>query len=180
MLTLFTFILSRSNTRCFARDSGKSDVAVWGGVFERENMLTALKRVESGRDRWDGSERLVGLPESALAGSAGGSRKWEVSAKPREASRNTEARRRGEAVGHTHSARPARPASHSAGVDADVRASVLSAQLWVSTRTECAPGREAIPGVHPRRLRLGGGYRLGKVLRPGQPRHADGAQIIFI
>ena len=28
------------------RDNGKSDVAVWEAVFERENMLTALKRVE--------------------------------------------------------------------------------------------------------------------------------------
>jgi RNA-directed DNA polymerase len=29
-----------------ARDMGKSDVAVWEAVIERENMLTALKRVE--------------------------------------------------------------------------------------------------------------------------------------
>jgi group II intron reverse transcriptase/maturase len=28
------------------RDNGKSDVAVWEAVFERKNMLTALKRVE--------------------------------------------------------------------------------------------------------------------------------------
>jgi len=32
-----------------ARDSGKSDVAVWEAVFESENMLTALKRVESNK-----------------------------------------------------------------------------------------------------------------------------------
>jgi group II intron reverse transcriptase/maturase len=32
-----------------ARGSGKSDVAVWEAVFARENMQTALKRVESNR-----------------------------------------------------------------------------------------------------------------------------------
>ena len=31
------------------RDNGKSDVAVWEAVFERQNMLTALKRVESNK-----------------------------------------------------------------------------------------------------------------------------------
>jgi group II intron reverse transcriptase/maturase len=32
-----------------ARDNGKSDVAVWEAVFERQNMQTALKRVESNK-----------------------------------------------------------------------------------------------------------------------------------
>jgi RNA-directed DNA polymerase len=32
-----------------ARDNGKSDVGMWEAVFERENMQTALKRVESNR-----------------------------------------------------------------------------------------------------------------------------------
>lgn len=32
-----------------ARDNGKSDVGVWEAVFERENMQTALKRVESNK-----------------------------------------------------------------------------------------------------------------------------------
>ena len=32
-----------------ARDNGKSDVAVWEAVFARENMQTALKRVESNK-----------------------------------------------------------------------------------------------------------------------------------
>src|SRR5512139_3548316 len=32
-----------------ARDEGKSDVGVWKAIFERENMQTALKRVESNK-----------------------------------------------------------------------------------------------------------------------------------
>ena len=32
-----------------ARDSGKSDVGVWEAVFSRENLLSALKRVESNK-----------------------------------------------------------------------------------------------------------------------------------
>ena len=31
------------------RDIGKSDVAVWEAVMERENLRTALKRVESNK-----------------------------------------------------------------------------------------------------------------------------------
>ena len=69
-----------------ARDNGKSDVKTWEAVFARENMQTALKRVESkqrsGRDRRHESVGLARLPESALVGNASSSRKWEVSAKP--------------------------------------------------------------------------------------------------
>jgi group II intron reverse transcriptase/maturase len=39
--------MERSAEASPARDSGKSDVSVWEAVFERENMQTALKRVES-------------------------------------------------------------------------------------------------------------------------------------
>ncbi len=41
--------LGRSVEPSPARDSGKSDVAVWEAVFARENMQTALKRVESNK-----------------------------------------------------------------------------------------------------------------------------------
>jgi hypothetical protein len=48
--------LEQSAEASAARDSGKSDVAVWEAVFERENMLTALKRVErnKGAGGWMG------------------------------------------------------------------------------------------------------------------------------
>jgi RNA-directed DNA polymerase len=41
--------LERSVEPSPVRDNGKSDVEVWEAVFERENMQTALKRVESNR-----------------------------------------------------------------------------------------------------------------------------------
>jgi RNA-directed DNA polymerase len=54
-----------------ARDNGKSDVGVWEAVFERENMQTALKRVESnkgaaGIDRMEVSELRSYLKEHWL------------------------------------------------------------------------------------------------------------------
>jgi len=47
-----------------ARDSGKSDVAVWEAVFARENMLTALKRVESNK----GAAGIDGMEVKDLSG----------------------------------------------------------------------------------------------------------------
>ena len=41
--------------------------------------------------------------------------------------------------------------------------------------TECASGGTPSARVRRRRPALGGGHGLGEVLRPGQPRHADGA-----
>jgi len=47
-----------------ARDSGKSDVAVWEAVFERENMRTAQKRVESNK----GTAGVDGMEVKDLSG----------------------------------------------------------------------------------------------------------------
>jgi len=47
-----------------ARDNGKSDVAVWEAVFERGNMLTALKRVESNK----GAAGMDGMEVKDLSG----------------------------------------------------------------------------------------------------------------
>jgi len=47
-----------------ARDSGKSDVAVWEAVFERKNMLTALKRVERNK----GAAGVDGMEVKDLSG----------------------------------------------------------------------------------------------------------------
>ncbi len=47
-----------------ARDSGKSDVAVWEAVFARENMQTALKRVESNK----GAAGMDGMEVKELRG----------------------------------------------------------------------------------------------------------------
>ena len=46
------------------RDSGKSDVAVWEAVFEKENLRTALKRVESNR----GVAGIDGMEVKELSG----------------------------------------------------------------------------------------------------------------
>jgi len=47
-----------------ARDEGKSDVGVWEAIFERENMQTALKRVESNK----GAAGMDGMEVSELRG----------------------------------------------------------------------------------------------------------------
>src|SRR5271157_6609960 len=57
------YTLARSMT-FLARDSGKSDVAVWEAVFERENLRTALKRVESNK----GAAGIDGMEVKDLSG----------------------------------------------------------------------------------------------------------------
>jgi RNA-directed DNA polymerase len=47
-----------------ARDEGKSDVGVWEAIFARENMQTALKRVESNQ----GAAGVDGMEVSELCG----------------------------------------------------------------------------------------------------------------
>jgi group II intron reverse transcriptase/maturase len=47
-----------------AQDIGKSDVAVWKAVFERENLRTALKRVESNK----GAAGIDGMEVKDLSG----------------------------------------------------------------------------------------------------------------
>jgi len=47
-----------------ARDNGKSDVGTWEAVFERENMQTALKRVESNK----GAAGVDGMKVEDLGG----------------------------------------------------------------------------------------------------------------
>jgi RNA-directed DNA polymerase len=47
-----------------ARDNGKSDVKTWEAVFARENMQTALKRVESNK----GAAGIDGMKVSDLRG----------------------------------------------------------------------------------------------------------------
>lgn len=47
-----------------ARDNGKSDVGTWEAVFARENMLTALKRVESNK----GAAGIDGMKVTDLRG----------------------------------------------------------------------------------------------------------------
>ena len=46
------------------RDIGKSDVAVWEAVFEKENLRTALKRVESNK----GAAGIDGMEVKDLSG----------------------------------------------------------------------------------------------------------------
>ena len=56
--------LEQSAEPFLARDSGKSDVAVWEAVFERENLRTALKRVESNK----GAAGVDGMEVKDLSG----------------------------------------------------------------------------------------------------------------
>jgi len=56
--------LERSVEASPARDSGKSDVGTWEAVFERANMQTALKRVESNK----GAAGVDGMEVKELRG----------------------------------------------------------------------------------------------------------------
>jgi len=56
--------LERSVEPSPARNNGKSDVGTWEAVFERENMQTALKRVESNR----GAAGIDGMEVKDLRG----------------------------------------------------------------------------------------------------------------
>ena len=56
--------LAQSAEPFLARDNGKSDAGVWEAVFERENMQTALKRVESNR----GAAGIDGMEVQDLRG----------------------------------------------------------------------------------------------------------------
>src|SRR5713226_10284950 len=71
-------------------------------------------------------------------------------------------------------ARPANPTSDTAGAAAALRPQLLAAQLWLPTgarRARRGFGRAALCAG---RTPLGSGCGPGEVLRPGQPRRADG------
>ena len=159
-----------------ARDNEKSDAGdglspskpTWEAIFERGNMLTALKRVESnkgaaGIDRM-GVKELRGhlkahwleVREALESGKYRPSpvRQVEIP-KPDGGVRQlgiptVQDRLIQQAIAQV--------------ISPDVRRGVFTIQLRVSTRAECAPSRAEIPGVHPRRLRMGGGHRPGEVL----------------
>ena len=52
---------------------------------------------------------------------------------------------------------------------------LLRVELRVPSGAQCASGGATGPGVCGRRAALGGGHGPGEVLRPGEPRHPDGA-----
>ncbi len=152
------------------RDNGKSDVRTWEAVFERENMQTALKRVESNK----GAAGIDGMSVKDLRGYL--KAHWLEVREVLESGKYQPS-----PVRRVEIPKP----------DGGVRQLGIPTVLDRLTRSEQAiaqaltpmfeavfsphsygfrPGRSAHQavqhksGVHPRRLRLGRGYRLGKVL----------------
>ncbi len=145
-----------------ARDSGKSDEAVWEAVFEKENLRTALKRVESnkgaaGIDRMEVKELSGYLKEH-----------WKEVREALESGKY-----RPSPVRRVEIPKPdggVRQLGIPTVLDRLIQqaiaqvltpkfeSGVFGPQFWVSTRTECASSRAEIPGVHPPRLRLGSGH----------------------
>jgi len=72
-------------------------------------------------------------------------------------------------------ARPLYPAGGAAGAAEPMGRDVQSEQLRLPVRPLGASGGSARATIDCRGPALGGGYRPGEVLRPGQPRPADGA-----
>src|SRR6266851_5164657 len=71
-------------------------------------------------------------------------------------------------------ARPANPTGDTAGAAAALRPQLLAAQLWLPAGAQRARRGEGRATLCAGRTPLGSGCGPGEVLRPGQPRRADG------
>src|SRR3989449_7754721 len=69
---------------------------------------------------------------------------------------------------------PIYPTGHPASPATAVRPDLLTTQLRLQARTPGARRGARGAAVHPGRTPLGGGRGPGEILRPGQPRRADG------
>ena len=147
-------------------------------VVERGNVKAALKRVRQnkGSPGIDGMtveelptylvEHWAAIREQLLAGT--------YQPQPVREAGDPEERRRGARARHPDGARPVHPAGHPAGAAAAVRPDVLGAQLRLPAWTQRARCRVRGAAVHPGREAGGGGRGPGEVLRPREPRRADG------
>src|SRR5215469_9294031 len=64
--------------------------------------------------------------------------------------------------------------SSTPGTATAVRTRVFRVEIRLSSRTQCAAGGGSRPWLRDRREAMGRGPGLGKVLRPSEPRGADG------
>ena len=104
------------------RDNGKSEVGTWEAVFERENLWTALKRVESNR----GATGVDGMEVQELRSYL--KAHWLEVREALESGRYRPSPvRRGEAVGHPSCVGSIYPTGHCTSVGTDVRGGVLTA-----------------------------------------------------
>ncbi len=148
-------------------------------VVERGNVQAALKRVRQNQGQprrgRDDRRRAAGVPGGELG--AAFERSCSRAPTSRKPVREVEIPKSGGGVrklGIPDGARPVDPAEHPAGAAADVRPHLLRAQLRLPAWAQCTPG--GVPGaaLHPGGKTGGGGRGPGEVLRPGQPRRADG------
>ena len=158
--------------------SGSDDARLMERVVERGNFRPALKRVQKnkGSPGIDGMtvEELRGhlrehwptLREQLLAGT--------LPAAAGETAADPEERRWGARARHPDGARPIHPAGALAGPAAAIRPDLLAAQPRLPAWTPRARRRVRGAAVHPGRAPLGGGRGPREILRPREPRRADG------
>ena len=161
-----------------ARDEGKSDVEVWEAVFSKENMQTALKRVESNK----GAAGVDGMEVSELRGYL--KEHWlEV----REAlERGTY---RPSPVRRVEIPKPdggVRELGIPTVLDRFIQQAIAQVltpmfeEVFSPHSYGFRPGRSAHQAVQQaqayiaRRQRVGGGYRPGEIFRQSEPRYANG------
>src|ERR1035437_2055796 len=103
--------------------------------------------------------------------SAGGGR---VHAGGGTQSGHTEAARRSTDAGHPDGVGSLDSTGAASGIATAVRSRVLRVELRLPSRTQRAASGEGRAELRCRRQTVGGGYRSGEVLRPSEPRRADG------
>ena len=147
-------------------------------VVARENAVEALKRVRrnKGSPGIDGMtveeltpylrEHWSAIREQLLAGTLPAER-GEATAHPEERGRDAAAR-------HSDRARSFRPAAAASGAAADLRSDLQRAQPRLSTWAPSTRRGARSAAVHPGRKTVGGRRGSGEVLRPREPRRADG------
>ncbi len=147
-------------------------------VVERGNMWRAYERVlrNKGAAGADGMrvEDLKAWLQTHWALSEGGAAGRKLPAAGSARGGHTQAARRGEDTGRAHGGGPADPASGAASPATDLRGRVQRVELRLQTWAQRVAGGASCPRLRARRPGLGDGHRLGQVLRPRQPRPADG------
>ena len=156
--------------------SGRSDLME--RVVSRPNLQNALKRVKSNK----GSPGIDGMTVDELSAHLQGhwvrdpraTARGDLPAPDGEATAHPEERGRDARAWHPDRARPVHPAGAVTGSAVGSGWEFFPAQLRFPAWTECARGSLRGATLRPARTPLGGGRGSGEVLRPRQPRCADG------
>ena len=133
---------------------------------EEEQGRSRHRRDEDGGSAAVPVEELGRDPRAAARG--------DVPALAGETAADTEERRRDAGAWHSDGARPIHPAGAPTGPAARIRPELLGAQLRLPTEAQRARRGTSGEALRAGRPPCRGGRGPGEVLRPGQPRRADG------